>query len=193
MDKDKHGSLHYFPKVIKKNPLTRPIEDIKWWFDAKSLSGMIFRTMFVLVGLPINFFLSIVLELYSILAPLLIGSILFISYIIVNITIPLVSLSNSELNYVYYLTKPGRSSDEYFWLSSISTFVEDIPQLAMQLSYSIMSVQKYGQKVSVLQWVSMGFSIWKLSACLLMKYLQERSTQMDGSSGARIDLCGERL
>ncbi len=88
----------------------------------------------------------------------------------VNIAIPLVALSNSELNYLYYLDK-NRPFNEYFWMSSVGVFVEDLPQLILQLVYSIMSTQIFGQKVKVIQWVSIGFSIWKLTTCLLLKYL----------------------
>lgn len=69
------------------------------------------------------------------------------AFIAVNVTIPLVSLTNEELNYVYYLENQGKTQthEEYFRLSSVGTFIEDFPQFALQLAYSKVSSHKYSR------------------------------------------------
>ena len=95
----------------------------------------------------------------------------------VNVAIPFAALTNSELNYVYYLHKNDRSFNEYFLMNSIDVFVEDLPQLILQMTYAIILTKIYSQKASVIQWISIGLSIWKLTANLLLNYFgREKKT-----------------
>lgn len=91
---------------------------------------------------------------------------LFPVHCLVQLGMYLLVLTNSELCYMFY-GKP-----EYFTLmTSAGIYIEDIPQFALQLAYAIITSAKYGQEISVYQWLSFALTFWHFGFSASYKWI----------------------
>ena len=92
----------------------------------------------------------------------------WISFLVANLTILVLSMTNAELNYQFY----GIDAN-YFAMTSIGILTEDIPQLTLQIAYAVIVSSRFQTKVSTLQIISFVFTTWRTGFGLSYKVLSK--------------------
>ena len=124
-----------------------------------------------------NYFNSVLFFLYPIHVALGIAL-----YIFINLLMYLIVLSNTELAYIMF-GKP----ENYFKMTCMGVWIEDIPQFLLQLSYCIMMIQ-FNHKVSNIQIASLIITFWHFGFSTTLKYMKREEKDWPSSTDSALNV-----
>jgi len=134
---------------------------MSWWFDnksSKSARALAWPFYFVHVC-------AALIAIFIISAGYIaLGSIVVSFCLCVNIVVPLLCMSNADLNLFVY----GKAESAYA-MTIIGLIAEDVPQFCIQLGYAVSMANSFDQEVSPLQWTSFTFTMWRFGFTFLLK------------------------
>jgi hypothetical protein len=123
--------------------------------------ALVHHLVILLAFIPCTIVLSVVMIIVSVLVCILIT-------VITNLGIFFSAASNSELVFHFYGQK-----GLYRIITMGGMFLEDVPQLLIQISYAIIAKLRYNQQVTGLQILSFAFSSWRLGYGFVLKACQK--------------------